>query len=54
MQNNFSFTKQFSLYEADLSNMGLGISPYIIIQNNIGNRYSPTTIIISIVPQKLE
>ena len=52
MQNNNIFTKQFSVYEADLSDIGLGISPCIIIQNDIGNRYSPTTIVMPIVPQK--
>ena len=54
MQNNNIFTKQFSVYEADLSDIGLGISPCIIIQNDIGNRYSPTTIVMPIVPQKSE
>ena len=54
MQTDFIFTKQFSVYEADLSDIGLGISPCIIIQNDIGNKYSPTTIIMPIVPQKLE
>jgi len=54
MQNKSLFTKQFSIYEADLSDIGLGISPCIIIQNDVGNKYSPTTIIMPLVPQKLE
>lgn len=54
MKNDFIFTKQFSVYKADLSDMGLGISPCIIIQNDIGNKYSPTTIIMPLVSQKLE
>ena len=54
MQNNNIFTKQFSVYEADLSDIGLGISPCIIVQNDIGNRHSPTTIVMPIVPQKSE
>lgn len=54
MGNWFLFTKKFNVYEADLSDIGLGVSPCIIIQNDVGNKYSPTTIIMPLVQKKSE
>ena len=45
--------KMFDIYYADLSKNTVnseqgGIRPVIVIQNDIGNKYSPTTIIAAI------
>ena len=54
MKEEVLFTRQFEIYEVDLSDMKMGILPCIIIQNDIGNRYSPTTIVMPLVRKKIE
>ncbi|MDD3393080.1 MAG: type II toxin-antitoxin system PemK/MazF family toxin [Anaerotignum sp.] len=54
MKNGILFTKKFNVYEADLSDIGLGVSPCIIIQNDVGNKYCPTTIIMPLMHKKEE
>lgn len=56
MKNNDIDVKRGDIYYADLdpvvgSEQG-GIRPVIIVQNDIGNKYSPTTIIVSITSKK--
>jgi len=54
MKQKVPFTKKYDIYEVDLTRKGLGILPCIIIQNDIGNKHSPTTIIMPLVTEKLE
>lgn len=44
MKQDILFTAQFNVYEVDLSDDGLGVIPCVIIQNNVGNKFSLTTI----------
>ena len=46
------YTKQYDIYEVDLSDLGFGILPCVIIQNNIGNKFSPTTIVAPLLREK--
>ena len=48
MDNQFQFVKRGELYYADLSpvigsEQG-GVRPVLVVQNDVGNRYSPTVI----------
>lgn len=54
MKSKVLFTKKYDVYEVDLTCKNLGVLPCVIIQNDIGNKYSPTTIIIPLVKEKLE
>lgn len=48
--------KRGEIYMADLPNIGgsiqSGYRPVLIVQNNIGNKYSPTTIVVPITTKK--
>lgn len=54
MGKDILYTKQFDVYEAELSDMGIGIVPCVIVQNNVGNKFSTTTIIAPLVSEKKE
>lgn len=48
------FTKKYDVYEVDLTSKQLGVLPCVIIQNDMGNRHSPTTIVMPLVKEKTE
>ena len=55
MENNKETIKRGEIYYADLSpvvgsEQG-GLRPVLIIQNNVGNKYSPTVIVAAITSQ---
>lgn len=54
MKQRVPFTKKYDVYNVDLSRKELGVLPCVIIQNDIGNRYSPTTIIMPLLKEKIE
>lgn len=54
MKSNVLFTKKYDIYEVDLTSKNLGVLPCVIIQNDIGNKHSPTTIIMPLVKEKPE
>ncbi len=54
MEKEVLYTKQFEIYEVDLTQKGLEILPCVIIQNNKGNMHSPTTIVMPLVKDKIE
>lgn len=54
MKQKVLFTKKYDVYEVDLTSKGLGVLPCVIIQNDMGNQHSPTTIVMPLVKEKLE
>lgn len=54
MKQKVPFTKKYDIYRVDLTSKQLGILPCVIIQNDIGNKYSPTTIVMPLVKEKLD
>ena len=55
MNDQFQFIKRGELYYADLSpvigsEQG-GVRPVLVVQNDVGNKYSPTVIIAAITSQ---
>lgn len=54
MKQRVPFTKKYDVYNVDLSRKELGVLPCVIIQNDIENRYSPITIIMPLLKEKIE
>ncbi len=48
------YTKKYDVYEVDLTSKQLGVLPCVIIQNDMGNKHSPTTIVMPLVKEKTE
>lgn len=54
MKQKVLFTKKYDIYEVDLTSKHLGVLPCVIIQNDMGNKHSPTTIVMPLVKEKME